>query len=230
MTSLGVFAFFLTFSMPSVKSRFHHRPWWDYNWKRVVLAELPVLLIAVGAGITIPFMNLFFHEQFQIPPATFSLIGGGAGFLVLLGNLLIPKVHSKWGYKKTLLWTQGSGIVLLILLGFTDLYAHTGNLALQLSILFYLLRQPLMNIATPITNDLIVKVVGEKNQELVSGFNSLIWSGSWVFGSFFFGFLRSLHFPYRTVFWLTSVLYLLGLTAYLFLIQRLEKEISSSSK
>ena len=44
-----------------VKERFQ---WSSYDWNMLVKAILPTLIIAIGAGLTIPFINLFFFHNF----------------------------------------------------------------------------------------------------------------------------------------------------------------------
>ena len=56
---------------------------------------LPTLVIAIGAGLTIPFINLFFFHTFNIDSARFALIGGATSFLVALSSLIVPFVKKR---------------------------------------------------------------------------------------------------------------------------------------
>ena len=40
-------------------------------------------------------------------------------------------------------------------------------------------RAPLMNMAAPLTSELTMSYVGNKNQEMLSAIVAAIWSGSW---------------------------------------------------
>ncbi|MBK7819269.1 MAG: hypothetical protein IPJ60_18340 [Sphingobacteriaceae bacterium] len=53
-------------------------------------------------------------------------------------------------------------------------------LLLFIAIACYLLRQPLMNMAGPMTTELVLNYVGKNNREITSALTSAIWSGSWV--------------------------------------------------
>ncbi|MBL4703464.1 MAG: hypothetical protein JKY54_03025, partial [Flavobacteriales bacterium] len=44
----------------------------DYDWFLVGKAVLPTFVIAVGAGLTVPFINLFFEEVHKVDFASFS--------------------------------------------------------------------------------------------------------------------------------------------------------------
>jgi hypothetical protein len=73
--------------------------------------------------------------------------------------------------------------------------------------------------AAPITSELTLKYVGEKNQELISAFNSSIWSASWFISAKIFQYLRSLDFPYYKIFIFTAILYTIGVILYYYIIQ-----------
>jgi hypothetical protein len=40
--------------------------WKSYDWGLLLKAIVPTIIIAIGAGLTIPFINLFFFHNFQI--------------------------------------------------------------------------------------------------------------------------------------------------------------------
>jgi hypothetical protein len=64
-----------------------------------------------------------------------------------------------------------------------------------------------------------MKYVGEKNQELISAVNSSIWSATWFISAKIFQYLRKLDFEYYKIFFLTAVLYAMGVVLYYFIIR-----------
>ena len=50
--------------------------WSSYDWGLLFKAIVPTLIIAVGAGLTIPFINLFFFHNFKVDSFQFALIEG----------------------------------------------------------------------------------------------------------------------------------------------------------
>ena len=80
-----------------------------------------------------------------------------------------------------------------------------------------------MNMAGPMTEELCMDYVGEKNQEILSALYSAIWSGSWFISSQIFRFLRSKDFSYGEIFYITAVLYSIGVFMYYMLIQDYNK-------
>ena len=47
----------------------------NYEWKLIFRAISPLILISVGAGLTIPFVNLFFNSVFNFSSSNFSFLG-----------------------------------------------------------------------------------------------------------------------------------------------------------
>jgi len=107
----------------------------------------------------------------------------------------------------------------------TTQYYSMFAFAIYIAIGCYLLRQPLMNMAGPMTSELIMNYVGYRNQEIISALSSAIWSGSWFFSSIIFKVLRDAGFAYANVFLITATLYAIGVVWYYFLILDYNKRV-----
>ncbi|GIS39974.1 hypothetical protein Ct9H90mP12_1680 [bacterium] len=68
----------------------------------------------------------------------------------------------------------------------------------------YILRQPLMHMAHPASNELMMNYVGKNNQELISALSSSLWSASWFFSAKIFEWLRILDYRYSEIFFITA--------------------------
>ncbi|MFQ6614711.1 MAG: MFS transporter, partial [Fidelibacterota bacterium] len=163
----------------------------DYDWDRIRKAIVPTLIISVGAGLTIPFINLFFYSVFGVDSDQFSVYGSISAFLVLTGAFFVPTIRRKLGYMQAILGTQFLAILFLVILGLTEIFQNVEGI-LTLAVLCFLLRQPLMNMANPMTSELTMKYVGPKNQELISALTSSIWSASWFISAKIFQALRGM--------------------------------------
>ena len=80
-----------------------------------------------------------------------------------------------------------------------------------------------MNMAAPMTSELTMNYVGKRNQEMLSAIIAAIWSGSWFFSSQIFRWLRSEVLSYAYIFYITAVLYILGIIMYYILVLDYEK-------
>ncbi len=196
--------------------------WKSYDWGLLVKAIIPTLIIAVGAGLTIPFINLFFFHNFQIDSKGFAVIGGIASILVASLALLVPNVKNKLGFKKGITYTQTTAVIALVALATTEFFAHYWW-ALPVAVMCYWVRTPLMNMAAPMTSELTMNYVGKKNQEMLSAIMAAIWSGSWFFSSQIFRYLKAEGLPYAYIFYITAVLYGFGVFMYYLLVLDYER-------
>ena len=194
-----------------------------YDWNRIGYALFPGFLIALGAGFTIPFINLFFHEVHGMEAQAFSLMNAATFTLVVAGGFLIPEVRRKWGYGVAITLIQALGVGVLFLLGTTEWYRHSAW-GFPLAIAAFAIRQPLMNVAGPMTSELTLNYVGPKNRVLVSALNASIWSGSWFVSAQIFSVLRKAGISYANIIFITVAFYLIAVLWYHRLIQRHEKE------
>jgi hypothetical protein len=204
----------------SVKERLQ---WKSYDWVLLMKAIVPTLIIAVGAGLTIPFINLFFFHNFQIDSSGFAVIGGIASILVAILSLLVPNLKSKLGFQKGITYVQTIAVIALVVLATTEFFKDYWW-GLPLAIMCYWVRTPLMNMAAPMTSELTMNYVGAKNQEMLSAIIAAIWSGSWFFSSQIFRFLKAEGLPYAHIFYITAVLYAFGVFMYSLLIKDYERK------
>jgi predicted MFS family arabinose efflux permease len=199
------------------------------DWPLLTRALLPTLCIATGAGLSIQFLNLFFSHVHRLGAAAYSGYGSISNVLVLIAGLLVPEVKRRFGWRGAILGVQCLAVVLLAAMGLTELW-KTAAWALPVALGCFILRQPLMSMAGPSTSELTMNYVGERNRELVSACNGVIWSGSWWLAARAFQVLRSQHLPYWQVFMVTAALYLLGIFSYLRLIRSVERHEATSSR
>jgi len=189
----------------------------QYDWGDIIKCVAPTLLIAIGAGLTIPFINLFFFHIFEIDSEQFALLGSITAFLVAGVALIVPQIKRRFGYNAITV-TQSFAVLALIGLATTEYFALVPGMVV-VAILFYLVRQPLMNMAGPLTSEMTMYYVGEKNREILSALMSAIWSGSWFISSILFGILRNYEFKFSTIFYITASLYVVGVFLFYVLIQ-----------
>ena len=196
----------------------------NYDWNLIFKAISPLILISIGAGLTIPFVNLFFNSVFNLSSSQFSMMGSLTGILVFIFSLSVPLLRKKFGYWMTIVIVQSIAILCLVLMALTEIYADY-EFALLVAILAYVLRQPLMHMAHPASNELMMNYVGKKNQELISALSSSLWSASWFFSAKIFEWLRLLNYNYYKIFLITALLYTIGVVLFSILIRDFNKRI-----
>ena len=193
----------------------------SYDWDLILKAISPLILISIGAGLTIPFVNLFFNSIFHFSSSDFSILGSATAFLVFFSSLMVPTIKQKYGYWMTIVFVQGLSICCLIILAMTELFSNS-HYAIYFAVTAYVLRQPLMHMAHPSSNELMMNFVGKRNQELISALSSSLWSASWFISAKIFEWLRLLNFDYYEIFLITAVLYIIGVFLYAVIIKQFE--------
>ena len=183
---------------------------------------VPSVCIAVGAGLSIQFMNLFFSHVHGMNPATYSAYGTVSSVLVLGAGLLVPEVRRRFGWRGAILGVQFTAVVLLATMGFTELW-RPHAWAYPLAVLLFILRQPLMSMAGPATSELTMAYVGPRNHELMNACNGAIWSGAWWLAAIIFQHLREADVPYWQIFAATSLFYSVATFSYLGIIRATER-------
>jgi hypothetical protein len=199
----------------------------SYDWGLIAKALIPALVIATGAGLTIPFINLFFSRVHDLSTNTISLWNFAASLLVAFTALLVPKIKSGIGYRMAIPLTQSFAVLSLVLMATTEWYTYVPAAA-AIAVGCYLLRQPLMNMAGPMTSEVGMKYVGRKNQEMTSALTAAIWSGSWFISTrFIFATLRDTGWKYVSIFLITAALYGVGVLLYMLLIRSYNKRLAA---
>ncbi|HEY6160836.1 MAG TPA: MFS transporter [Bacteroidia bacterium] len=195
----------------------------DFDWGLITRALIPTLILAVGAGFTIPFISLFFEAVHGLKTSQFTLTNLIASILIATCAIYVPLIKKKLGYRIAIPTTQSFAILALVLMATTQLYAGDPS-AVWIAIVCYTLRQPLMNMAGPMTTDVVMGYVGKRNQEMVSALTASIWSGAWYFSGKLFGNLRDMNIKYVYIFMITAALYSVGVVWYYFLVKQYEKK------
>ena len=193
----------------------------SYDWGLIFRAISPLILISIGAGLTIPFVNLFFNSIFYVSSSQFSIMGSITALLVFFSSLMVPFLRKKYGYWFTIVFVQSLAIVCLIIMAMMELFVNY-YFAIYIAILAYIFRQPLMHMAHPSSNELMMNYVGKRNQELISALSSSLWSASWYISAKIFEWLRLLKYKYYEIFLITALLYSFGVLLYILLIWQYE--------
>lgn len=196
---------------------------YDYDWKLIGKAIVPTILMAIGAGFTIPVINLFFLNVHGVESSDFSFLGSMTYLMVAVVMLFIPYVRRRFGYQFAVTFFQSAAVLSLFLMSITEYFSHW-EYAIWMAIFFYLIRQPLMNCASPMASEVVVYYVGKRNQEIIAALNASIWNGSWLFSTAIFAFLRRMEYRYVTIFLITVVFYAVSVVWYWFLIRDFERK------
>ncbi|MBT2693172.1 MFS transporter [Bacillus sp. ISL-55] len=186
--------------------------------KIILLFAVAQLMIGFGAGLVIPYLNLYFADRFM---ASNSLIGlvislgqGATAVAMIIG----PMVVRRLGEVKAVVILQ------MLSLPFLLLTAYTQNF--WLAALGFLFRQALMNAGNPIQMSLMMSKVDDSMKGLANSVNQMVFNLGWaVMGPISTGIVLKYgsYWGYATVFTITAGLYLVGSTYFFVVFKSMDK-------
>lgn len=165
----------------------------------------PMLLISLGAGLFMPFMNLFFRSVHHRSDAAIGGLFAWGSLTMALGLLIAPPLADRWGKMRLVIGSQSLSIPFLVLLGFSPWY--------WLSATAYLIRVALMNMSGPVYDTFVMEQVDESARATVASLVSMCWSFGWVFSPTISGWLQ-VRYGFTPVVLGTIVTYILAIILY----------------
>jgi len=178
----------------------------ETDWWLVFKLFLPTFLVGLGAGLSIPFINLYFRDRFTLPSGligTYFAINQG---LMITGLLLSPPLAQRFGKIAVVIGSQLLSIPFLIFMGVTG--------SLPLAVLSFLVRATLMNMAQPLVTNFAMEAVHEKEQALTNALLVMAWSmGRGISANIGGGMIE--HYSYAVPFFSTAGLYLFSTVLYI---------------
>jgi MFS family permease len=174
---------------------------------RVVVGKLilPMLVTSIGAGLIMPFMNVFFRTvHHQSDPAIGTMFAWGS-LAMGIGLIIAPALADRFGKIQVVVITQALSVPFLFLLGFSPIFA--------LSALAYYVRLALMNMSTPVYQTFVMEHVEERGRAMVASLVSVANSFGYSFSPTISGWIQD-HYGFKPIFAGTIVLYVLSIFLY----------------
>jgi MFS family permease len=161
---------------------------------------LVYVLTGSGAGLFIPYFNIYFVQHLHASPALFGLIDGGANAITALLTLTAPWFAKRIGKINTITLTRLASIPLLLTIGLTAF--------LPLAALLYLFRQGAMDMSAGILQVFSMESVSEKHRGLANSSYQSAFQVPWAISAPIGGLLI-VQFGYPPIFLLGAFLYIL---------------------
>jgi len=158
-------------------------------------------IVGLGAGLIIPFLNLYFRDRFGQPPDRITFFYFMAHLVMLVGIMIGPVMAKKMGLVRAVVTAQLSSIPFMFILSYSDF--------LPLVLLAFVLRAGLMNIGVPIITNLAMELSEKSEQGLVSALLMVAWTSAMMISSALGGVLIE-NFGYTTTINITIVIYLVS--------------------
>lgn len=193
-------------------------PWKKLSRHGRQLSKLitPQLIIGLGAGMMMPFMNLYYRNVFGLSDAAIGTLFAAAVFGMAIAQFIAPPLADRFGKVTIVMITQALSIPFLIMLGIAAwTVPNGGNLGVWIAItgVAYFLRMSLMNLSGPVYETFILEQAHPDAQSLASALNGLAFQFGWVVSPSISGWLQTRYGDYGfvPVFASVSVLYALAI-------------------
>jgi MFS family permease len=172
---------------------------------------LPQVVIGLGAGALVPFLNVFFKVKFGVPDATLGVLFAFQSVLMAFATLIGPMLADRWGKTKAVVGMQVLSVPFLGILGYMPM--------LSLSAVGFLCRAALMNAANPLYTAFAMEKVSTKQRGAASAMMQMSWQGTRAISSLASGYLQEAS-GFSALFPITIVMYsLASLLIYSFFIR-----------
>jgi MFS family permease len=163
----------------------------------------PMLIISLGAGLVMPFMNVFFRNVHHQSDQVIGTLFAWGSLAMGLGLLIAPALADRFGKIQVVVFTQGLSIPFLVMLGFSPVF--------WMSAIAYYVRLALMNMATPIYDTFVMEHVDSSARAMVASLTSMAWSFGWAFSPSISGSLQ-VRYGFGPPFLGTISLYIIAIT------------------
>ena len=189
---------------------------WTLMWQhRVLLTKLilPQWIIGLGAGMMMPFMNLYYRNVFGQSDVVIGYLFASGALAMAIAQFIAPPMAERMGKVNTVVLTQALSIPFLISLGVAAwIVPRGGDLRLWFAIawLAYLVRLALMNLSGPVYQTFILEQVPTNACALATSLNNIAFQFGWVLSPQLSGWLQ-IRYGFTPVFLSTSILYAIGI-------------------
>jgi len=189
----------------TIRGNFTPLSFFRKNWGVVSKLILPMLVTSIGAGLIMPFMNVFFRTvHHQSDPAIGSMFAWGS-LAMGIGLLIAPALADRFGKIQVVVITQALSVPFLFLLGFSPIFT--------LSALAYYIRLALMNMSSPVYQTFVMEHVEEKGRAMVASLVSMASNFGWAFSPTLSGWIQD-RYGFQPAFAGTIILYLISIFLY----------------
>ncbi|HEY4690093.1 MAG TPA: MFS transporter [Anaerolineae bacterium] len=171
--------------------------------RSVLRMAVPNFVIGLGAATLIPYLNLFFKGRFQIDDGSLGVLFSLSAMLTGVATIVGPRIAERLGGKiKAVVFTQGTSIAFLLIMGFSPFFLLSGAA--------FLVRAALMNMSTPLYSAFTMEQTPEHERGAVNSMLQLMWEVGWTVGPYLSGVVQA-RYGFGPLFISTAVLYCLAI-------------------
>jgi MFS family permease len=164
-----------------------------------------MLVTSVGAGLIMPFMNVFFRQVYNQSDQTIGGMFAWGSLAMGIGLMIAPPLADRMGKIQLVVITQAVSIPFLALLGFSPWFATSAAA--------YYIRLALMNMSGPVYQTFVMERVEPSARATVASLVSMSNSFGWAFSPTISGWIQ-VNYGFGPAFASTIMLYMVSIYLY----------------
>jgi MFS family permease len=199
-------------------------PVWGGNkkdWELIGKFSWCNLWVGLGAGLVIPFFNLYFAQRFKSTSGQIGIYFSVAQVATALAVMAGPQLAKKMGKVKTVVLMELLSLPFLVTLGAVD------NI-LTLAVLAFWMRASLMQMSSPISNAFTMEVLSQKMRATANSVTAMAWNLSWALSTALSGWMMQ-RYGYSVPYYLTAFCYAVSAVSYYLFFVKVEKNMVRTS-
>jgi MFS family permease len=181
------------------------------QWGLLVPIALNAALIGMGAGLVIPFMNLYFKDRFACSSAQIGAYFSIAQVFTASAALFGPALARRYGKLRTAITSELLSLPFLVTLG--------AERHLPVAVGSFWMRATLMQAATPLLQAFVMEALPPALRAKASSTINLVWNLGWAVSAVAAGAVIE-RFGFAMPFYLTAGLYFVAATTFWFAFRR----------
>jgi MFS family permease len=173
--------------------------------RRLFPIALNAFLIGAGAGLVIPFMNLYFARRFACSSSQIGIFFSIAAVFTAAAALLGPALARRFGKLRTAVASQVLSLPFLVTLGFEH--------RLDVAVIAFWIRATLMQASTPLVQAFVMEALPVSLRARATSLNNMVWNTGWAVSATLSGVVIQ-RFGYDVPFYFTATLYATAATTF----------------
>lgn len=205
-TMISIFPFlYLTHSEIIQKKKGIFSQMRNYSWDIIMKLLIPKALVGLGAGLVIPFMNLYFKNEFNLGSDRIGFFFSIMQVFLFTGMMMAPFLTKHLGMIRSIVLTELLSIPFMLILAISR--------SLPLAVVAFIMRGTLMNMNLPISANFEMELVKPHEQPFTNAMSTLAWQGAWTVSAWVGGYIIE-KYSFAFSFYITIGAYLLSAVTY----------------
>ncbi len=171
------------------------------QWATLWRLFIPQIVIGIGAGALVPFLNVFLKSRFALSDGVLGVLFAAQAIAMGAATLFGPALAARIGRIRALVLTQVASIPFLAILGFSPLF--------PVAACAFLARAGLMNMGSPLYSAFSMEQVDVQHRATASALLVMSAQGSRALSSWISGILQE-RAGFTPVFLLTIACYMIA--------------------